>query len=181
MSERGVRLLQAIAGGAQGGAEAFFVRLALAFARAGVTQRVLLRRGRAWNDQIRGAGIDAVELPFGGALDLKTGAAFRREIAAFRPTVVLTWMNRATRFCPAKARRPGVSHLARLGGYYDLKYYATCDHLIGNTQGIVAYLHKNGWPADGSHYLPNFVDAESAAPVPRATFDTPPKIGRAHV
>lgn len=186
MSEGGVRLLQAIAGGAHGGAEAFFVRLAQAFARAGVTQRVLLRRGRPWNEQVRGAGIDVVELPFGGALDIASGRAFRREIEAFRPTVVLTWMNRASRFCPPAVRRPGVPHIARLGGYYDLKYYAACDHLIGNTKGIVAYLRKHGWPAERSDYVPNFVTGEAAPPVPRAELDTPTEaplllaLGRLH-
>ena len=34
-------------------------------------------------------------------------------------------------------------HAARLGGYYDLKYYKKCDHLIGNTPKIVDYLVKN--------------------------------------
>jgi glycosyltransferase involved in cell wall biosynthesis len=186
MPEPGIRVLQAIAGGAHGGAEVFFVRLAQAFARAGVSQRALLRRGRPWNAQVREAGVDVVELPFGGALDLMTKRAFRREIESFRPTVVLTWMNRATRFCPPANARLGTAHIARLGGYYDLKYYASCDHLIGNTRGIVAYLRKRGWPAGRCDYVPNFVDGEAASPVPRASLDTPAEaplllaLGRLH-
>lgn len=166
-------MLQAIAGGEHGGAEAFFVRLAGALARAGVAQHLLVRRDRSWAAKLREQGLAPIELPFGGALDLTTGRRFAREVAAFRPDVVLTWMNRATRFCPrSSAARPFV-HVARLGGYYDLKYYRACDHLIGNTADIVRYIQAQGWPAERSHHLPNFVDAAPLPPVPRATLQTP--------
>jgi glycosyltransferase involved in cell wall biosynthesis len=62
-------------------------------------------------------------------------------------------MSRATRFCP----RGKFTHIARLGGYYDLKYYKHCDHLIGNTRTIVDYAIKHGWSRQKVHYLPNFV------------------------
>lgn len=173
MTEAPLRLLQAIAGGDHGGAEAFFVRLAGALARAGVAQQLLVRRGRPWVARLREQGLAPIELPFGGALDLATGRRFAREIAAFRPDVVLTWMNRATRFCPrSTAARPFV-HVARLGGYYDLKYYRACDHLIGNTADIVRYIRERGWPAKRAHHLPNFVDATPQPAVPRATLRTP--------
>jgi glycosyltransferase involved in cell wall biosynthesis len=48
--------------------------------------------------------------------------------------------------------------VGRLGGYYDLRYYRRCDHLVGNTRGIVAWLRRQGWPEARTHYLPNFVD-----------------------
>ena len=44
----------------------------------------------------------------------------------------------------------------RLGGYYDLKYYRGCRHLIGNTRGIVDWVRAQGWAAERVHYLPNF-------------------------
>jgi glycosyltransferase involved in cell wall biosynthesis len=62
---------------------------------------------------------------------------------------------------------------ARLGGYYDIKYYRHCDHLIGNTRDIVTYLRRRGWRAERAHYIPNFVDELRVAPVDRATLDTP--------
>lgn len=168
-----MRLLQAMAGGRHGGAEAFFERLAMAFGRRGLAQRLLIRRDAARAERLRQAGLDAVELSFGGRLDLATRGRFAREIEAFAPDVVLTWMSRATHFCPCqRAPRPFV-HAARLGGYYQLKYYRRCDHLIGNTQDIVDYLVREGWPKERAHYLPNFVSAERLPPVPRASFGTP--------
>src|SRR5665213_3417412 len=147
------RLLQAMAGAPHGGAETFFVRLAAGLQRAGQNQRALIRRDPDRAAALRAAGVDVVEAGFGGRLDLATRGAFRREIAAYRPDIVLTWMNRATRFCPSG----DFIHLARLGGYYDLKYYRHCDHLIGNTRAIVDYAVKHGWAAKRVHYLPNFV------------------------
>jgi glycosyltransferase involved in cell wall biosynthesis len=67
----------------------------------------------------------------------------------------------------------GYPLIARLGGYYNLKYYRHCDHLIGNTQDIVAYLVDQGWPAERAHYLPNFVDDVAAVPVARGDLATP--------
>jgi glycosyltransferase involved in cell wall biosynthesis len=157
------RVLQAIAGAAHGGAETFFTRLATALQRAGEAQRVLIRRNSSRAQSLRAAGVGVGELPFGGIFDLATRFAFGREIAAWRPDIVLTWMSRATRLCP----RGNFVHVARLGGYYDLKYYRCCDHLIGNTRAIVDYATSKGWPRERIVYLPNFVpDSTAAATVP---------------
>jgi glycosyltransferase involved in cell wall biosynthesis len=102
-------------------------------------------------------------------LDYRTRLGMRRILRDYRPQVVLTWMSRATRLCP----RGEFVHVGRLGGYYDLKYYRRCDHLIGNTRDIVAYLVRSGWSESRAHYLPNFVPDMSAAPVARAALDTP--------
>ncbi len=165
------RILQAMAGAEQGGAEAFFERLVIALHRDGVQQHVLIRRNPARAERLRAVGLNPVELPFGGMLDFATGRAFSREIAKFKPHVVMTWMNRATAMCP----KGNFTHVARLGGYYDLKYYRSCDHLIGNTPDIVNYLVREGWPADRAHYVPNFVDVDAdAPPMPRSAHWTPP-------
>jgi glycosyltransferase involved in cell wall biosynthesis len=64
-------------------------------------------------------------------------------------------------------------HVARMGGYYDMKYYRHCDHLVGNTQDIRDYFIRQGWPAERAHYLPNFIDAHPAPAVDRASLQTP--------
>jgi glycosyltransferase involved in cell wall biosynthesis len=158
------RLLQAIAGARHGGAETFFLRLATALQRAGELQRVLIRGNPARAQILRKNGVPVTELAFGGAFDLASRLGFRREIAAWRPNIVLTWMNRATRLCP----RGDFVHVARLGGYYNLKYYRQCDHLIGNTRAIVDYAIANGWPRGRIDYLPNFVPDASAVAAPLA-------------
>ena len=170
---KSLRLLQVIAGANHGGAEAFFVRLCAALGRAGVDQRALVRRGRPWAKEITASGVPVVELPFGGVFDVTTRRRLNRQIDGFAPNVVLTWMSRATRFCPRSTERRRFIHVARLGGYYDLKYYRRCDHLIGNTMDLVRHMRTNGWPAERTHYLPNFVDATPLPPVSREALATP--------
>jgi glycosyltransferase involved in cell wall biosynthesis len=164
-----MRLLQAMAGAQHGGAEAFFVRLAIALQRAGQEQRVLIRCDAERAAALRRGGVEVVPLPFAGRLDFATRLGFRRAIRGYRPDVVLTWMNRATVLCP----RGDFVHVARLGGYYDLKYYRRCDHLIANTRDIADYLSAGGWSRERVHYLPNFVSVAPAAAVTRASLATP--------
>jgi len=164
-----MRVLQAMAGAHVGGAEAFFMRLVPALAEAGLDECAVIRRHEVRQEILNLAGVKTVALRFSGRLDLISQWAFARAIKDFDPKVVLTWSNRASSQCP----RGSFVHLARLGGFYNLKYYRRCDHLIGNTLGIRRYLIEQGWPAERAHYLPNFVDAEPMPPVDRALFDTP--------
>ena len=163
------RILQVMAGARHGGAEAFFVRLASALARAGIEERVVIRRDPERVAALRKMDIKPVELPFGGIPDLITRPRLKREISDFEPDIVIAWMSRAARFCP-KGKHVLV---ARLGGYYKLKYYRHCDHLIANTKDICDYLIQQDWPADRVTYLPNFVDGSPASPIERATHKTP--------
>jgi glycosyltransferase involved in cell wall biosynthesis len=164
-----VKLLQVMAGARHGGAEAFFTRLAIALNNAGQDQRVVIRRDADRAATLRAGGVEPAQFRFGGALDLVTGRRLAREVRTYRPDVVMTWMNRAT----AKMPRGRFVHVARLGGYYDLKYYRHCDHLVGNTPGIVEHVISRGWPAEHAHYIANFVDTDNGAAIDRATLDTP--------
>ena len=166
-----MRVMQTMAGAKHGGAEAFFTRLVLALHKAGLDQKVILRPNGAREQQLSDGGVAPTTLAFGGKLDISTRLGLRREISRFKPDVVLSWMNRAASFCPKPAGR--FVHCARLAGYYDLKYYQNCDHLVGNTQGIVDYFVEQGWPAERSHYLPNFVAETPAAPMERLKLSTP--------
>jgi glycosyltransferase involved in cell wall biosynthesis len=168
-----MRLLQAMAGAEVGGAEEFFVRLALAFSRGGVEQRIVTRHHARRTAALAAAALAPVELPFGSLFDFRTRPELAREIAAFRPDIVLTWMSRATRHCPRATASRRFVHIGRLGGYYNLKYYRRCDHLVGNTLDIVDHLVARGWPKDRVHYLPNFVDATPIPAVARVDLRTP--------
>ena len=177
-----MRVMQVMAGAEFGGAEAFFTRLVLALNAAGLEQRVVIRHNERRAAALKAGGVDPVQLPFGGLLDLRTSFALKREIGDFQPDIVLTWMNRAARMC----RKGDFAWVGRLGGYYDLKYYQGCDHLIGNTEDIVQHLVNGGWPEERAHYLPNFVSERRAPPISRREFYTPDRtpllltLGRFH-
>ena len=164
-----MKLLQVMAGAQYGGAEAFFTRLTLALHRAGLDQRVIIREDETRARLLRDGGIEPTQFAFGGAFDLATRWNLRRAAKEFQPDVVLTWMNRATQMMP----RGKFVHVGRLGGYYNVKYYKKCDHLIANTRDIADYLKSNGWPEEKVHYLPNFVGSQKAPAVNRRSLYTP--------
>jgi glycosyltransferase involved in cell wall biosynthesis len=168
-----LRVMQVMAGAREGGAETFFVSLVLALHRAGLDQLVVIRRNLARSMALRQGGVEPVELPFGRWFDFHTVPVLRRQARIYQPHVVMTWMNRASGMFP----RGDFLRLARLGGYYDLKHYRSCDHLIANTQDIVEFLVARGWPRARTHYLPNFAAigpvGGAAKPVPRERLDTP--------
>lgn len=168
-----MRVLQAMAGAEVGGAEAFFVRLAIAFQKRDIDQRVVIRRDRSRARALRAGGVNPVELPFGGRMDFRTRPALQREIDRYKPDIVLSWMSRATWATPNADGPRKYKLIGRLGGYYDLKYYRHCDHLIGNTQDIVDYIIGEGYPRERVVYLPNFVHPPERPAVSRVGFDTP--------
>lgn len=153
-----------MAGARLGGAELFFERLSVALRDAGDEVLTVIRRDEARAARLRAAGLPVTELAFGGpALDWRTKPRLRQALNRFAPAVAISWMSRASAHMP---RGPWVS-VGRLGGYYDLRHYRGCDHLIGNTRRIVAWLRQRGWPESRTHYLPNFVrDFAGAAPAP---------------
>lgn len=163
------RLMQVMAGAEHGGAEAFFMRLAPALQDAGVGQEIIIRSNRSRSETLRRCGLSVAELPFGGPLDLISGHMLRRAVRRYRPEILLSWMNRATQFCPIGPHRL----VARLGGYYKVGNYRHCDHLIANTEDIRSYLLESGWPESRVTYVPNFVESAPSAPISRAEFDTP--------
>ena len=136
-----MRVAHVMAGAAMGGAEAFYERLVSAQRAAGETVLAVIREDAGRATRLRAAGLDPVQLPFGNPLDLRTGPALRAALGEFAPEVVVSWSNRATRFA-GRLRRDGPAWtlVGRMGGYYNLKYYRRCDHLVGNTRDIRDWL-----------------------------------------
>ena len=175
-----MNVAQVMAGAPTGGAELFFERLTIALASAGETVLPVIRSNPARAGRLSAAGLVPLEFRFGGPLDLLTGPRLGATLRHFAPRVTIAWMSRAARFTPQ-----GDWVLAgRLGGYYDLRNFRHCDHLVGNTRSIVDWIAAQGWPARRLHYLPNFSpDMANATP---ATLDLPPAtplvlaLGRLH-
>lgn len=156
-------------GAPRGGAEAYFEALAAAFHRAGQEQRIVIRRNAERAARLRAAGLEPVQLPFGGPLEPVTRLALRWQLDRFRPDAVITWMSRAS----AKMPRSRALHVGRLGGYYDLRHFAHCDLLVCNTLELVEWCVDAGWPRRRVHYLPNFVSLTPRPAEDRARLQTP--------
>lgn len=167
-----------MAGARTGGAELFYERLTIALAGAGDEVLPVIRRDPGRAERLRAGGTNPVELAFGGPLDLVTRWRLGRALRAFRPRVAVAWMNRAAAATPAG----DWVLIGRQGGFYDLKYYRHCDHIVGNTHGIVEWIRTQGWPAQRAHYVPNFVPDLAAAPAEPSSARPPSllALGRLH-
>ena len=157
-----MRIAHVMAGARVGGAELFFERLVVAQGEAGDVVLPVIRRDGARAGRLRAGGVAPVQLGFGGVLDVVTPWRLGRRLRAFGPDLVIAWMGRA-----AAATPRGEYVLAgRLGGYYDLRRFRHCDHLVANTRGLVEWVMGQGWPVGRVHRLPNFSpDLAGAAPV----------------
>lgn len=164
-----MRVMQVMAAKGNGGAEACFTDLVRALHKAGLDQKVVIRRHPERAALLREAGIEPVEFGFGGLLDWRTGPAMRRLVAEYRPDIVQTWMNRATRYCP----RGDFVHVGWFGGYYKVANYRHCDHLVGLTHDLVDHQVNGGWPRERAHYIPAHARDVRLPPVERASLDTP--------
>lgn len=158
-----------MAGAKIGGAEAFFMRLVTALAEAGVDQQAVIRTHPERKGILEKHGVPTTSIRFGGALDFLSRYKVQAVAEAYRPDVCLAWMSRAAIAMP----KGPWAKVARLGGYYDLKYFRKCDHLVCNTHDLCRYVIREGWPEDKVTYLPNFVDDTPMSAVKRADLDTP--------
>lgn len=164
-----MKLLQLIAGGEKGGAENFFVRLVRALDEQQVQQQAVIRKNIDRSNALRKNNIAVYYAPYCGKLDIFSPHIIKKVAEEFKPDIVMSWMNRASSVVPVG----NWINVGRLGGYYNLKYYKKCHHLICNTQDIRDYVIKQGWPDKRSWYLPNFADEKMSAPMNRDKFNTP--------
>jgi glycosyltransferase involved in cell wall biosynthesis len=164
-----MKLMQAIGGAGHGGAENFFVHLSDAFEQSGMDQHIACRSHPVRDQQLLDADVSYENLKFGGALDLLTPLRLQQIANRYKPDVYLSWMSRAASMTP----KGSFPKLARIGGYYKLKYFKKCNHLIGITPHLCEYLIQEGWPEAKVHYVPNFLDYREAPALNRSDFETP--------
>ncbi len=150
--------MQIMAGSQNGGAENFFVRLSLSLSDYNISQKIITRPNDFRISSLRSLNLPVKETRFGGVLDYGTDKLIRDEYNKFSPQIVLSWMNRATFHTSRSLKKKNFIHIGRLGGYYNLKYYKNCSHLIANTRGILDWLEKSSLSHKKLHYLPNFVE-----------------------
>lgn len=168
-----LRILQVMAGSPHGGAEAFFVDLCCALSEAGAVIEVVTRPHDARVSRLEQAGLRVHRLPFGRRLDVYTPWALGRIIRAFAPDTVQTWMARASALVPSPRQKP-YQIVARLGGYYNLKYFRKADYLVANTPGIRDYLLTAGIAPDRAVQINNFAPHEGVTvPIVRQELGTP--------
>lgn len=145
-----------IGGKALGGAELFYIRLVNALQMRRQSVLAINLRGSQVSARL-GADVTQEHVPMRGIWDLPSRWQIAAILRKHQPDIVQTYLGRATRLTHLESGRRPI-HVARLGGYYDLKGYRHAHVWVGNTQGICKYLVRNGFPAERIAHIGNFVD-----------------------
>ncbi len=164
-----MRIVHLMAGGAHGGAETYCEETIIALHRAGVDQQVITRPYPDRLARLQQEGVSVHAARFGKWFDAATGRLARRVVEGFGTQVVHAWMSRAAAFVPP-GDRPVIGWF---GGYYDVRKFRRCTHLVGCTEDIARHQRDHGWPADRVSAIPTFALLDDGPPLDRARFDTP--------
>ena len=168
-----MKILQVMAGAPTGGAETAFIDTCIALFESGAEIEVATRYNPR-NDTLIDRGIKVHELAFGGFTDFQTKRYLKRIIAGFKPQIVQTWMSRAAAKTPISPKPKTYLNVARLGGYYDIKYFKSADYFITITPDIKNHLMKNGVAENRIRHINNLAETEkNFVPVTRRELDTP--------
>jgi glycosyltransferase involved in cell wall biosynthesis len=149
-----MKIMQVLLSQAEAGAETYFEKVAAALAvDPSLEQQLVIEALKTREARLQNAGVDFRTLPMGPlSKPLLYRRMLKRHLGTFAPDLVLTWVNRASRLCPAT----DAVVVGRLGGYYDIANYRKCDHLIVNTPDLVRHVTESGWPADRVSMISNF-------------------------
>lgn len=165
-----MKLVHFLVGSQEGGAEAFFMKLIEAQHEAGDEILVILGPHEGRVGQLEALGVRHLVLKFEGLIeDFMSRRSMARALSAFGPDVVQCWMSRAGR----RTKVGPYLTVGRQGGYYPVKHYKGCDHLVANTPAIVDFIKSDGWPETNVHLISNFGSLGTAEPIDRGDLETP--------
>ena len=164
-----LKLLQVMLSTQEGGAENFFEKLTLAFSEQDIDQTLVIEPFPTRETRLAKAQSTNIHpIKFGGLHKLTSGKKLRHLIAEKEPDIILSWMNRASSKLPGDLSCPTIG---RLGGYYKLKNYKHCSHLIGITPDLVDHITDNHWPESRVSLIPNFGETPKAEPASQTVRD----------
>jgi glycosyltransferase involved in cell wall biosynthesis len=155
--------------GSHGGAERFYVKLMRALRDHGLDQHAIHNDHCRLVEDVKAAGVPATVIPFAKGVDREGRRLYREALAVIKPDIVMHWMNRAAR----RAEMGPHINVGRLGGFYPVRYYWRCNHLIANTPGIHTDIIRQGWPGSAAHMISNFGELTPEPPVSRASLGVP--------
>ena len=172
-----MKIIQIMAGNKAGGAETAFIDMCIAMHQSGQDIEVITRKNEARLARLSDVGIVYHTLPFGGFIDGYTKHAIKKIIQKSQPDIVQTWMSRAAVKTPhwqkVKTSKE-YKTVARLGGYYDLKYFKAMDYFVAVTPDLKDLIIKNGVDKNRITQINNFAETEEdIIPINRKDLNTP--------
>jgi glycosyltransferase involved in cell wall biosynthesis len=159
-------VLHLLAGARHGGAETFATDLICGLAET-AQQAVIARPAPERVARLRAAGVTVIEDSLSFALPAPLGRwLVARHVARLRPRAVVAYMGRAAAVSPRGA-------IGWFGGYYDLKRYRACRHLVAITADMQADMQRRGADPSLVHLIPTFARLDDGDAVARDSLATP--------
>lgn len=148
-----IRSLQVIASPRMGGAETTFLRLSGALHGAGHPVLAGVRQGAELERHLEDR-LPYECFPLRNYVDLASMVKIRQAAERHQAQVVQSWASRASWLTRAPE---GAIHVARLGGYYKLRYFRHADGWIVNTRRMREWMVAKGFPPDRVEWVNNYV------------------------
>tara|TARA_B100000287_G_scaffold435470_1_gene503947 strand:- start:4504 stop:5541 length:1038 start_codon:yes stop_codon:yes gene_type:complete len=153
-----LKILNVLGGSREGGAEKFFERISLAFSKEkNVDLELIIRKNsnryKRLNSEIKKIHQINFFYFFNPFCHNKINEIYEK----FKPDIVLSWMNRASRLLP-NSKKYNCINIGRMGGYYKIKNYVNCDYIITNTIDLRNFVINKGWDSEKVEFIPNFVN-----------------------
>ncbi len=165
-----MKILQIMAGAAEGGAEFFFVDALQALKQAGIEQYVITRSNNPERlTQLRALNIPVETASFNKVWPWGASAHIRRAIREFKPDIVQYWMGRAA----SLTVHGDHVNIGWHSSYNKLKRFKKCDYHIGVTQDVADHVINQGVPPDHAFSLPIYTHKPNVEPVSREPLGTP--------
>ena len=167
-----MKIMHVMAGAAEGGAENIMLESVLALQEhPDVEQFVVTRDNNAFRlEEFKKAGIGTATASFDKWLKFRTGRVIKKAVADFKPDVIEYWMGRAGQFALASERDKSIGWY---GGYYKLERFKNCKWHIGLSVDLCRHIREQGVADKHVGLVHTMADFNDAAPVSRASLDTP--------
>ncbi len=151
-----LKILNILGGSKQGGAEKFFERLSFAIEKKkNINLQLIIRKNQERFSFLKKKIKSIHQINNFYFYNPFCHKEITDVIDNFKPNIVLSWMNRASKILP---KSKGWINIGRIGGYYKIKNYVNCDFIITNTNDLRDFVIESGWDPTKVECIPNFVN-----------------------
>ncbi|WP_085905512.1 glycosyltransferase [Kiloniella majae] len=165
-----MKILHIIAGASIGGAETFCKDTIEALAQQNINQHVICRSHPRLLKILVENNVSYTPLSFNRFRKWSERNRIKRIIAKEEPTIIHSWMSRASSFVPQELNVPVIGWF---GGYYDLKNYRNCNYYMAVTRDIVKHIHQQSGKQHNTFLVHTFGTLSEDKPLNKADLGIP--------
>jgi glycosyltransferase involved in cell wall biosynthesis len=165
-----MRILHIVAGAEKGGAETFCLDAIKALDDIGLEQVLITRSHEDRIEALEKRSIRYHEMSFNRLFKPLQRWRIKSIIAAEKPDLIHSWMNRGASFTPIQEDIPV---LGWFGGYYNLKNFTSCDFYMGVTRDIVCHIGEKSGQPENAYLGHTFGTLEKTSSISKSDYGIP--------